>query len=295
MIRWLIVGWSAIVVGASEPKIILGILEEIPGHYAGQPASRGVRVVFQKNGRDWQPFPSACPDEACLKTSASQFPPSATWTIAFSGRNLGQVTGTTPKEFEFYSDVGVQNITSKGPIPTVGKRSAEYGGFLGSEVFRPLIADSQPYFKDPDAWKPSHPSTEVTTSLRLQFRKKFPKVSNCTSPNDSAPKPWAYRDTDIKLAKSYSSMHNWSVVQLLLDRYRCDGPPDDAFADQWFAVSPGGKVKFVGQGMWLVDAGDYDNDGKSEVVFSIDRYNEGGYELFYDDFKGHAVFRFSYH
>ena len=28
-----------------------------------------------------------------------------------------------------------------------------------------------------------------------------------------------------------------------------------------------------------------------ELVFAIDRYNQGGYELFYDDFKGHAVFR----
>jgi hypothetical protein len=27
--------------------------------------------------------------------------------------------------------------------------------------------------------------------------------------------------------------------------------------------------------MWLVDAGDYDNDGKSELVFAIDRANEG--------------------
>lgn len=47
--------------------------------------------------------------------------------------------------------------------------------------------------------------------------------------------------------------------------------------------------------MWLVDAGDYDNDGRSELVFSIDRYNEGGYELYYNDFKKHSTFRFGYH
>jgi hypothetical protein len=47
--------------------------------------------------------------------------------------------------------------------------------------------------------------------------------------------------------------------------------------------------------MWLVDAGDYDNDGKSELVFSIDRYNRGGYELFYDDFKKRTIFEFGYH
>jgi hypothetical protein len=51
----------------------------------------------------------------------------------------------------------------------------------------------------------------------------------------------------------------------------------------------------LGNGIWLVDAGDYDNDGKSELVFSIDRYNQGGYELFYDDFKKHATFEYGYH
>jgi hypothetical protein len=82
---------------------------------------------------------------------------------------------------------------------------------------------------------------------------------------------------------------------MLLAEYRCEGPPEDAFVNQWFVVKPGGEIRFLGAGMWLVDAGDYDNDGKSEVVFSIDRYNQGGYELFYYDFKKSAVFQFSYH
>jgi len=45
----------------------------------------------------------------------------------------------------------------------------------------------------------------------------------------------------------------------------------------------------------LVDAGDYDNDGKSELVFSIDRENEGGYQIWYDNFTKHATFKFHYH
>jgi hypothetical protein len=292
MIRW----WVAFALLADEPQIVLGVLEEIPGHYADQPVSRAVRVVFRKNGHGWQAFPSSCADEACLKTIASQYPLAVTWTIAFSGRNLGQVTGTSPKVFEAYSDIGLQKIASKGSIPTVGERSAEFGGWFGDLRLRPLIANSQPYYKDPDGWKPSNPSAKAVTALRAQFRKKFPVVTNCATPNDSEEKPWPYRDADIKIQKSYSSIHRWSVFGLVLDRYRCDFQgPDEAFQDQWFAVSPQGEVKFIGQGMWLVDAGDYDNDGNSEIVFAIDRYNEGGYELFYDDFKGHAVFRFNYH
>jgi hypothetical protein len=260
MICWLMV----FALLAEDPKIVLGVLEEVPGRYVGQQASRGVRVVFQKNGRDWEPF-------------ASENAPEVTWTISFSGRRLGQLTGN-----------------GTGPVPTVGKRSAEFAGFLGTPVLRPLIADSQAFFKDPDGWKPSQTPAGMAAPVRAEFRKKFPEVSNCATPNDEA-KPWAYRDADLRIAKAYSSMRRWSVVEVILDRYRCEDPIDEPFAGQWFALSPGGDVKFIGQGMWLVDAGDYDNDGKSELVFSIDRYDEGGYELFYDDFKGHAVFRFSYH
>ena len=47
--------------------------------------------------------------------------------------------------------------------------------------------------------------------------------------------------------------------------------------------------------MRLVDAGDYDNDGKSELVFSVSDYNLGAYALLHDNFRKHASFRFSYH
>lgn len=257
---------------ASEPAIILGVLEEIPGSYVGDPPHRAIRVAFQKQGREWQP--------------ASEYPPSVTWTIAFSGRNLSQLAASNSTD-------DLQSITSKEPIPTIGKRSEQFAGFLGTPVLRPLIAISQPTFKDPDAWKP-HPPPELTAPLRLAFRKKFPNVSNCATSNDD-PKPWPYRDTDIKLTKAYASNKGWSAVQVRLTGNRCEGPEDDPFYDQWFAVTPRGEIIFLGQGMWLVDAGDYDNDGKSELVFAINRYNQGGYEIFYDDFQGHAVLHFSYH
>jgi hypothetical protein len=63
----------------------------------------------------------------------------------------------------------------------------------------------------------------------------------------------------------------------------------------WYVIHPGGEITFLDQEMWLVDAGDYDNDGKSEVVFAIDGYDRGGYKLFYDDFRKNATFEFSYH
>ena len=85
------------------------------------------------------------------------------------------------------------------------------------------------------------------------------------------------------------------VASVLLSPYRCDGPPDEPFAVQWFVITPQQKVRWLDSNMWLVDAGDYDGNGKSELVFAIDGYNRGGYRLFYDDFRQRAEFEFSYH
>src|SRR5260370_17833861 len=97
---------------SSEPSVILGILEDVPAHSAGQPDLRGVRIVFQKNGGDWQAFPSDCPDQGCMEKIASGYPQQVTWTIAFDGRNLGRVTGPTPKKLDFYDDCEGRGITN---------------------------------------------------------------------------------------------------------------------------------------------------------------------------------------
>ena len=157
------------------------------------------------------------------------------------------------------------------------------------------MADSQPYFKDPESWKPAQPTADLTKLLRQHFRNRFPAVSNCASPDENVGKPWPYRDGDIRILKAYASQRAWFIARLRLVEYHCDGPADDPFVDQWFSVSPERTVQFLGAAMWLVDAGDYDNDGRSELVFSIDDYNRGGYEIFYDNFKKHATFKFGYH
>jgi hypothetical protein len=276
-------------------EVVLGVLEDSHGWYAGEPNFRAVRVVFRKVGMDWKPFPSDCADQRCLKTVAANYPHEMKWTITFDGKNLGPITSHTPSEFKWYAAVGQQEIGGTGHVPTVGKQSSEFGGYTEAAVYRPLVANSQPFFRDPESWKPAHPSGDLVALLRKQFRKKFPEAMNCENPDENVAKPWSYRDEDVKILKSYSSRKGWSISHVRLEEYRCDGPADEPFNDQWFAISPELEVKYLDAGMWLVDAGDYDNDGKSELVFSIDRDNRGGYELFYDDFKKHATFEFGYH
>lgn len=288
--------FSSIILPAVAQSPIVGVLEDVPGAYVGQSDVREVRVVFRKNGHEWIAFPSKCPDQACLKTAPAKFPRQMIWNIGFDGKLLGQVSARTPNALDFYADIGLQKITSKAPIPTVGEKLAEFGGYADASVFRPLVADSEPYFSDPNGWKPSRLTAAEVQSFRNEFRQRFPKLCKINE-DETKLEPFSYRDRDIRIVKAYGSRKGWKIARLHIEGAVDCGDNEGGFQidDPWFAMDHQGQFRYLGSGMWLVDAGDYDNDGSSEIVFSIDRDNRGGYMLFYDDFKDHAVFEFSYH
>jgi len=164
---------------ASDAGIKLGVLEDLPGHYAGQSHFRAVRIVFHQEGREWRAYPSDCRDPQCVRTISTKYPKFLKWTVGLSGRTLGTVSGRTPNDFEYYSDVGLQRLASSGSIPSVGKRSMEYAGNFGEPVLRPLIVSSEPHFADPDAWTRLPLPKGTVRALRQRFQHKFPIVSNC--------------------------------------------------------------------------------------------------------------------
>jgi hypothetical protein len=277
---------------AAGQNIILGILEDNLGHYAGDPSFRAVRVVFERRGEEWTPFLNDCRNRTCLKTATSHYPIQLNWTITFDGRKVGNVTSRTPTDFAWYGSIDQQEITGKDPVPTVGAKSPE----LNASLYRPLIANSKPYFKDPDAWKLATLPPTATAVLKQAFRKKFPNLCRSSKADDSKLEPYPYRDEDVKLVKSYRSISGWVVARLHLDAIDCnDVEAGDDIDDPWFVMDAEKSLEYLDSGIWLVDAGDYDNDGKSELVFSINRENEGGYKIYYDDFRKHATFKFNYH
>ena len=281
-----------------QADLILGVLEDIPGDQAGGADFRAVRAIFHKDGAEWRSFPTKCASYLDLKSLPRFYPKGMAWTIAFDGRDLGEVQAETPTEFASYAETGIERITSHGEIPTVGKKSPDYAGFFSTTpVYRPLVAVSKPNFSDPDQWRRAQPSPDRVVTARRQFQNRFSKASNCRNPDENVPRLWKYGDEDIKMNKAYSSRDDRLLIELKLTGWACDGPLGfgDAFDGQWYFVDPQGSVKFLGSDMWLVDAGDYDNDGKSEILFSIRGYDKGGYRIFYQDFSRSAEFVISYH
>jgi hypothetical protein len=149
--------------------------------------------------------------EKCLRSPTAQLPSAMNWTIAFDGRNIGQVRTTNPERFDFYRDVGQQKITGTESIPTIGKASQDFAGFLNGPVYRPLIAISKSHLTDPEQWKPAQLSPEFVSLLRKQFRQKFPKVSNGTTRRTSKGRG----STKTTISKSAKRISRTSVGRLL--------------------------------------------------------------------------------
>ena len=172
----------------------------------------------------------------------------------------------------WYSSLGQQEIISSGPVPTIGSRSPEFGGYTDAVVYRPLIANSQQYFADPDRWKPSTTSHALTTALQQAFRSKFPKLCRLSGAEHNTLEPLPYRNEEVKIVKAYTSASGRIVARLHLEGVDCaDVEAGFDIDDPWFVVDTKKSITYLDSGLWLVDAGDYDNDGRSELVFSINR------------------------
>lgn len=283
-------------VAAEAKPILIGVLEDRTGSTTADEPRFIVRAVFRKDAEGWKSLEPQCNNMSCLASSPADFPQAVDWTIVHNGTTHGSVRATTPPVWQFYADVGSQELAPGVTPPLVGERSVEFARNQGEHTYRPLLATSFQNATDPDSWDAANVPRESVAAISEAFRGLFTNVRNCENRQSSDAKPVTYRDGDIKISNSAAAANGWIIATARLDGFRCDGPLDDtAFAPQAFAVSPAREARYLGEGLQFVDAGDFDGDGMSEVVFAITRGNHGGYDLRYNDFANQAVFAFSYH
>ena len=261
---------------------ILGVLE----HYdSGKKKGHGVRVVFYKESEQWKAFPMSFNNEKELSQVVRYFPQAVTWTICFDGRSLGSLASKTPQSYDRYADIGMQEITSKASVPTVGQPSALFSGWPGGRTYRPLILNSRPYCVDPSKWRPGQPQQRQISAIKDYLHKTFQVSASKLS------------KARIKVNKCYGSDLRQAKL-ISVDIAGIKLIPVDSEDDQntaaWFYIKEG-EIRYLGSNMLLVDIGDYDQNGAEEAMFKIQRYNNDGYTLYYDGFNKKVEFSWAYH
>jgi hypothetical protein len=138
----------------------------------------------------------------------------------------------------------------------------------------------------------------VLVAVRANFRKEFHRES-CTDDKDPVVHDRHSKDSDLWVTSAHGSNQGSFLVETEIKRGACDeyiDDRDDPFADQWFFVSKDLTFRRPGGFLELLDAGDYDGDRKSEVIFFLTQPEEtDGYVLFYDDFQKQVENTWTYH
>jgi hypothetical protein len=147
---------------------------------------------------------------------------------------------------------------------------------------------------DPDDWQPFLPSPEQAAQLFSQFQKRTGDAFVCPDPNAEGGIKFAYGAKDVHALQSYKSRKSQRLVTISFKPRgdKCEGP-DDGWDTQTFLVDE--RTTYVGANLTLVDAGDYDADGVSELLFWHSGYNKDGYSLFSPATSERAEYLWSYH
>lgn len=231
-----------------------------------------------------------------------------TWTVAFDGKKLGEVVSEPIPSSEVSektpgpSDVH-SILTPADKIPTVGKANGRFNGNFETAVRRPLVVVSQPNFADPDIWRRTNLSDPVGQLVRSSFRSTFRHVRRRDPSGEPLKTDWSPPDSEIVVSKVYGSDKGSFLVETEMRHHRCvfyhDGSRLQSLeGNQWFYVDVDRRVAHLGNDWQFLDAGDYDRDGRSEVIFYVAEGSEDfveteGYVLFYDDFRRNVRFTWS--
>jgi hypothetical protein len=280
--------------------IYVGILddarEEMRNWEPGVASGRLIRPAFEKNCTGWH------------DVTTGAIPADMVWTVAFDGKNLGEVRSnaeprhSNPIKARFgYLTFVHWIVTPANSIPFVGAPSQQFAGLLAmgpGKARRPLVLVSKPFVSDPDGWKHVlKPPDEIATLVRAAFRHDFPQVVRCKE-EQVLQRNWKFPDSSLSLPVAYASNKNSFLVEVSLNAGECGyvDDPNDTLSDPWFFVSADGNVRRIGSFMSLLDAGDYDNDGRSELIFFLSQPEDtDGFVLFDADLHKQGSLLWRYH
>ncbi len=149
-------------------------------------------------------------------------------------------------------------------------------------------------YRDPAGWKPIPADAADMASLFPHFQKAAGEAMACRPGAEDDAVPFRYGAQDVRL-RSFRDARGRQLVAATLapERGSCGTPQEVAWMTHTFLMD--GTPRHVGQELALVDAGDYDGDGSSELLFWHSGYNSDGYTLFDDTLRKRVDVGWSYH
>ena len=222
-----------------------------------------VRPLFIRVDQNkWQAAPRPGDDNP-----AAPLPKAFSWDVCFAGRGEGQLTAmliadgmptTTPPYI----------LRPEDRAPWRTRRSLDYAGWFPTPVYKPILLMSSlnSSCKDPEKWKQAGAE---------KVRGQIPAMVATLKEKFSAAEPgfqaYEFNEKDVKVFRSWAAPRQGVYVAL---KTKVKDSPIETFR-----VSPDGAVSYLGRDMMLVDSGDFDGDGSTELLFKRRAEKKDVYEL----------------
>ena len=234
------------------------------------------------------------------------------WTIAFDGRDRGFVNtiarSDVPRDVaifrrDYVLDLVASQSLFAAPSPNASRETTSaFAGWCEHDATRPLVVVSDARATDPDQWHRQQPAAAETSRAFALFKVRADSAQYCPK-GDEVSTPLHVRPNDVEIVSAYIDARGRRLIGIRIKPQlrKCDGPPEDAWHVHWYAVTNAVRnnarndARFIGRSMSLIDVGDYDGDGVSELLFWFSAYNRDGYVLMHSDFRGRVEYLWSYH
>ena len=245
----------------------IGTLEDWPNKSSDKPEgtityeSRIRPLFYKKDNQPWKAAPRS--NQVGAETV---LPKAFSWDVCFGGRGEGSITGIL-EESKFGTPVPPYALRPEDRAPWRTRRSLDYAGWIQEPVYKPILLSSSmnSTCKDPEKWRggPGDKSKPYLPAMLTLLDKQlaFNAVPTTVSPSS------------VKIPHAWASPKQGRFAQLKASTV--SGEPVSAV----FYISTQG-TNFAGFNMALIDAGDFDGNGFSEVLFKQRGDKQDIYVLF---------------
>lgn len=248
----------------------IGVLEdwpvkakpELPVEYESR-----VRPLFVKiDSGAWQSAP-----KAGSPSPVATLPKAFSWDVCFSGRGEGTVTAMLADNSASPSTPPYA-LREGDKAPWRTRRSNDYAGWIQEPVYKPIILSSalNSSCRDPEKWR-SGPGDKARTHLAAMIQLTNTELAKI--------EPGAtVQDSTAKIPRAWGTQKHGRFA--VLKAKNNQGKEVQAT----FFIGESGP-NFIGFGAMMVDAGDFDSDGVSEVVFKQKAEKKDIYALYHGGTK----------
>jgi hypothetical protein len=274
--------------------ILLGIAED-PNHSSEISLNPRVRVLFYKENDKWVTLDTESKQNA-LELERIK------WTIAFDGKNLGNLVTVDDTRLEYpgcswcFPRDKFFRIEDFNKFPKLGNKHKRFWDWTGLPNNRPVVLVNAPNYKDKEKWKRFNPTQNILLRVFPKLKKSMSEGLHCKGPPSYEMTRFDLTIKDVELYRSYKNINGEMLISTGISKKHlenCDAPEDFNDWIIWFHL--GQDIKLIGNGLDLLDAGDYDSDGEVEFIFSYSGYNRDGYTLFDKSFEERYDYKWGYH